>query len=114
LRGTIRLVEPDRFDDVAFRIVEGPEPPRRPPRGRRWLLALAVAVLTTGALAAGASALGGGDDERARSAKPPKPRTNISYTERGTPFARDGRACEEGKPFGGHRKRDRRSADLRH
>jgi hypothetical protein len=53
-------MEPERFDDVAFRIIDGPE--RRPPRRRRWVLALAGSVLTAGALAAGASALTGGDE----------------------------------------------------
>jgi hypothetical protein len=60
-------MEPERFDDVAFRIIDGPE--RRPPRRRRWAVALAGTVLVTGALAAGASALTGGD-EAAPAAKP--------------------------------------------
>jgi hypothetical protein len=106
-------VEPERFDDVAFRIVEGPEPPRRPPRARRWLVAAGACVLATGALAAGASALGGGGDEQAREAAPPKPRMNVTYTDRGTPYARDGRDCEVGKRFGGHGKRERRSSEAR-
>jgi hypothetical protein len=97
-------VEPERLDDVAFRMLESPEPPRRPPRGRRWALAVAACLLATGALAAGASALGGGGGEQAREAPPPKPRTNVTYTDRGTPFARDGRDCEAGKRFGHRRK----------
>ena len=55
-------MEPDRFDDVEFRVLESPEPPPRPPRSRRrrhgrWAIAAAVSVVTAGALAAGASAL---------------------------------------------------------
>lgn len=107
-------MEPERFDDVAFRIVEGPEPPRRPPRGRRWLLAFAACVLVTGGLAAGASALTGGGEDDARGTAPPKPRTNVSYTESGVPFAREGHGCREGKPFGGHGKRERRSSGPRY
>jgi hypothetical protein len=106
-------VEPERFDDVAFRIVEGPEPPRRPPRVRRWVLVAGASALATGALAAGASALTGGGDEQARDAAPPKPRTDLTYTERGTPFARDGHDCEAGKRYGGRGKRERRSSDVR-
>ena len=107
-------MEPERFDDVAFRIVEGPEPPRRPPRVRRWVLVAGACVLTTGALAAGASALTGGGDEQARKAAPPKPRTNVTYTERGTPFARDGHNCKADKRYGGSGKRARRSSDARY
>ena len=63
-------MEPERFDDVAFRIIDGPE--RRPPRRRRrWVLALAASLLTAGALAAGASALTGGDE----AAPPAKPKS---------------------------------------
>ena len=57
---------PDRFDDVAFRMLEEPEPPRRL-RLRRWTLTALSAVLATGAFAGGASALTG--DERAAQAK---------------------------------------------
>ena len=94
--------------------MERPDPPRRPPRMRRWVLALAGGVLAAGALAAGASALGGGEDQQARETAPPKPRTNIMYTDRGTPYARDGRDCEVGKAFGGRHKRERSTSELRH
>jgi hypothetical protein len=104
-------VEPDRFDDVAYRMLESPEPPQRPPRGRRWALAGAACLLATGALAAGASALGGGEDEQARESAPPKPRTNVTYTDRGTPFARDGRDCEAGKRYGHRGKRSTQARD---
>jgi hypothetical protein len=107
-------VEHDRFDDVEFRVMERPDPPRRPPRIRRWVLALAGGVLAAGALAAGASALGGGEDQKARETTPPKPRTNIMYTDRGTPYARDGRDCEVGKAFGRRHKRERSTSELRH
>jgi hypothetical protein len=54
-------MEPDRFDDVEFRVLESPEPPPRPPRRRRrhgrMAVALAVSGVTALALAAGASAL---------------------------------------------------------
>jgi hypothetical protein len=98
-------VESDRFDDVAFRIVESPEPPRRSPRGRRWLLGLAAALVTTGALAAGASALGGGEE-----APPQKPRTGTGSTERDAPFARPKLDCEAGKSRR-HNERERRSTE---
>jgi hypothetical protein len=107
-------VERDRFDDVEFRVMEHPDPPRRPPRKRRWVLAVAGGVLAAGALAAGASALGGGEDRQARETPPPKPRTNIMYTDRGTPYARDGRDCEVGKTFGGRHKRERRTSEPRY
>jgi hypothetical protein len=56
----------DRFDDVEYEIVESPEPPRR----RRWPVVAVAAVLATGALAAGASALTTSGDGGARTAKP--------------------------------------------
>ena len=40
------VVEPERFDDVAFRVVEHPDPPRRPPRIRRGVLAVSYTHLT--------------------------------------------------------------------
>jgi hypothetical protein len=46
----------DRFDDVEYRVLEEPEPPRRP-RLRRWTLTALSAVLAAGAFASGASAL---------------------------------------------------------
>jgi hypothetical protein len=55
-------MEPDRFDDVEFRVLESPEPPPRPPRRRRrrrhgrLAIALTLTAFTAGALAAGASA----------------------------------------------------------
>ena len=54
------VVGPDRFDDVEFRMLEEPEPPRRP-RLRRWTLTALSVVLATGTFAGGASALTGED-----------------------------------------------------
>ena len=54
-------MEPDRFDDVAFRMLEEPEPRRRPPRTGRWTLAALSVVLAVGTFATGASALSGDD-----------------------------------------------------
>jgi hypothetical protein len=86
-------MEPDRFDDVAFRILETPEPPPRPPRRRRrWAFALGATVLAAGALAAGASALTGGE-KAAPAAKPHVTRSDeIGFTRSGhpCPFQRDG------------------------
>jgi hypothetical protein len=90
-------MEPDRFDDVGFRILESPEPPPRPPRRRsRWALAAVAAVLTAGALAAGASALT--DDAKAPTVAKPR----LSHTAEGIPFVRDGHPCKAGE---GHRNR---------
>ena len=95
-------MEPDRFDDVAFRIVESPEPPRRPPRGPRWVLGIVAGLLAAGALAAGASALTSGGEEQA--APPPKQRT----TERGVVLIKkDGHLCR--KDDRAHRRQGRSS-----
>jgi hypothetical protein len=58
--GTMRGMEPNRFDDVDTRIVEEPDEPRAPQRPRRVgpaVLAVTAALALTGSLAAGASAL---------------------------------------------------------
>jgi hypothetical protein len=50
----------ERFDDVAYSIIEEPEPPREPRRPRhlrRWALGAGAALIVAGGLAAGASAL---------------------------------------------------------
>lgn len=50
----------ERFDDVAYSIIEEPEPPnepRRPRHIRRWALGAGAALIVAGGLAAGASAL---------------------------------------------------------
>jgi hypothetical protein len=60
-------VGPDRFDDVEYRVLEQPEPPRRP-RLRRWTFTALSAVLATGAFAGGASALTGEESAAAPSA----------------------------------------------
>ena len=82
---------PDRFDDVEYRVLEEPEPPRRP-RLRRWTLTALSAVLATGAFAGGASAIGG--DEAAA------PAAKVS-DKSSTVYQRDGRDCD--KP---HSRRD--------
>ena len=69
------LANVERFDDVTYEIVESPEPPRR----RRWPVVAVAAVLATGGLAAGASALTTSGDDAARPAA--KPRT--SHTDGG-------------------------------
>jgi hypothetical protein len=60
----------ERFDDVAYSIIEEPAPPRQPRRPRhvrRWALGAGAALIVAGGLAAGASAL---TDSGAKS-KPP-------------------------------------------
>jgi hypothetical protein len=49
-------MEPERFDDVEFQVLEEPVQ-RGPRRSTRWGLAVVAAALSAGALAAGASAL---------------------------------------------------------
>jgi hypothetical protein len=61
---------PDRFDDVEFRIIDAPEPGRAGRHHRRWVAAGAATVLAVGALAAGASALTGGEDAPPAAAPP--------------------------------------------
>ena len=46
----------DRFDDVEFRILEEPEPPRRRPRGRTRLASLATVTVAAGLFATSAFA----------------------------------------------------------
>jgi hypothetical protein len=99
-------MEPDRFDDVEFRITEAPEPP---PRRGRWVLAGVASLLATGMLAAGASALtsGGGEPAKPAAAKPPP---TVRYTADGVPFVRSGRGC-----MAGHGKRhDRRGSAVKY
>jgi hypothetical protein len=91
-------MEPERFDDVAFRIIDGPE--RRPPRRhRRWVLALAASLLTAGALAAGASALTGGDE----ATPPAKPKTDQG---RGDGMGGRHHGCHHGRHRSGDRAPD--------
>lgn len=99
-------MEPDRFDDVAFRMLEQPEPPRRRPRVRRWTLGALSVVTATGALAAGASALTGDD------AAPPAKVSHRSSL--AAPHLRDHHGdCKRGKPFG-ERRHERRDSALRY
>lgn len=82
-------VGPDRFDDVEYRVLEEPEPPRRP-RLRRWTLTALSAVLATGAFAGGASALSGTDS-------PQKLEGWTSYAPLSGEKGRDGRDCDRWK-----------------
>jgi hypothetical protein len=58
IRGTMPVVEPERFDDVGFEIIEAPDTgrrPRRPRRPRRRLVALGVLAGSIASLAAAAA-----------------------------------------------------------
>lgn len=70
----------DRFDDVSFQILEGPEPA---PRRRRGVVALA-AVIAAGALAGGA---GAHTDGPAAAAQPQSKSVSSK---------RDGHGCKHG------------------
>jgi hypothetical protein len=84
-------MEPGRFDDVDIRWMEDPEPPRRPPSLRRRMgVALSAWIIAAGVLAAGASALTGGNQE-ANIGK-----ATQSRTAEGVPFVRDGHVCHRG------------------
>lgn len=88
----------DRFDDVAFRIVEEePEPPRprRPRRMRRWAVAAGASVIVAGALAAGASALTGSSG----AAKAPSAAGEraLGAQGEGMRFMRSGHPCRHGQ-----------------
>jgi hypothetical protein len=63
-------MEPDRFDDVELHMIEEPEDPRGPRRATRWAIGAVAAVLTAGAMAAGAWALTGSDEPAPAPAKP--------------------------------------------
>jgi hypothetical protein len=93
-------MEPDRFDDVESRILEGPEPPRpRPRRGRRWALALTGAALLAAGMTAGTTALGDSSAKpAARPAAAPSP--HVTYDADGVPVVKSGPECHAGQ---GHR-----------
>ena len=78
---------PDRFDDVEYRVLEEPEPPRRP-RLRRWTLTALSAVLATGAFAGGASAIGG-EEAAAPAAKSSHKSSTDAF------YPRDYRDCDK-------------------
>lgn len=63
-------MEPDRFDDVELHVFEEPEDPRGPRRATRWAIGAVAAMLSAGAMAAGAWALTGSDDPAPPPAKP--------------------------------------------
>jgi hypothetical protein len=81
-------MEPGRFDDVDIRWMEDPEPPKRPPTlRRRMAVALSVWIIAAGVLAAGASALTGGNQERMIG------KGTQSRTAEGVPFTHNGHVC---------------------
>jgi hypothetical protein len=83
------VVGPDRFDDVEYRVLEEPEPPRRP-RLRRWTLTALSAVLATATFAGGASALTGSEPAQ-------KLEGWESYGPVSGDKGRDGRDCDRWK-----------------
>jgi hypothetical protein len=91
-------VEPDRFDDVEFRIVDAPEPAPR----RRGLAAIATLVVA-GGMAAGATALASSDEPAARA---PAAQPKVFHTSDGIRDARRGHGCLHG----GGRHHNRRAA----
>jgi hypothetical protein len=101
-------MEHDRFGDVEFRILEGPdEPPRRPPRRRRWALAILASLFVAGGVTAGASALTGSGDDASSQSTPTKPRQHLYRNAAGVPVLRSGPECHAGKA---HRRAHTRSA----
>jgi hypothetical protein len=81
-------MEPGRFDDVDIRWMEDPEPPKRPPSlRRRMAVALSAWIIAAGVLAAGASALSGGNQEAAIG------HGAQSRTAKGVPFMHNGHVC---------------------
>jgi hypothetical protein len=89
---------PERFDDVAFEVVEDPSPPpRRPNRKRRAALSLIAAAAVAGGVAGAASAT---DEPAAPAATTHAPQ--VSHTRSGVPMVRGGPECHAGK---GHRHR---------
>ena len=102
-------MEPDRFDDVGFRIVEEPAPPpRRTSLRLRMALALSAWILGAGALAAGASALTGAGGEAA--GEKARDRPSVQRTADGIPYERSGMECEAGKA---RHERSQRGSDAR-
>lgn len=84
-------MEPDRFDDVESTILEVSEPPGRGPLRRRVALVMAVVLIASGGLAAGASALTGGGDQP--TAAPPRVMRNADDVL----FAPTGHPCHAGQ-----------------
>jgi hypothetical protein len=109
-------MEPDRFDDVDFRLLEEHEPPRREPRRRRRLVVVAAAaVMGAGGLAAGASALTGSGEQGQRTVPVGAPKKGVSYNADGVPMVRSGPECRGGKGRDGDKRRDgRRSSAPRY
>ena len=90
-------MDPDRFDDVAFELVEDPAPPpRRPNRPRRAALALIAAAAVAGGVAGAASAT---DEPAAPAATTHRPQ--VTHTRSGVPTVRNEHECHAGR---GHRR----------
>jgi hypothetical protein len=88
-------MEPDRFDDVELHVYEEPEDPRGPRRATRWVIGAVAAVLTAGAMAAGAWALTGSDAPAPPPAKPAVHRMGTDAAFQGEhPCGRKHRAAE--------------------
>ena len=109
-------MEPDRFDDVEYHVLEEPEPPRREPRRRRRLAVVAAtALFAAGGLAAGASALTGSGEPSQRTVPVGAPKKGVTYNADGVPMVRSGPECRGGKGRDGDKRRDgRRSSAPRY
>src|SRR4051812_11787735 len=83
--------------DVRYRILEDPEPSRPPGqrRGRRWAVVGVTAVIAAGGLAAGASALGGGESAAPHKAAA-KAHGADAMTADGIRMRRSGHVCMHG------------------
>jgi hypothetical protein len=108
-------MEADRSGDVVHWVLEDePERPRPPRRRRRWAAAALASIVAVSGLTAGASALAGSGDDRARPAKTraAKPRPKVFYTADGVPTRRSGHECRagEGRKTGRSAKRRIRSS----
>ena len=88
-------MEPDRFDDVELQMLEEPEDPRGPRRATRWAIGTVAALLTAGAMAAGAWALTG--SEGPPPAPAPKPAVHRMD---GDSAFRGGSPCHRGDHHG--------------
>jgi hypothetical protein len=101
-------MESDRFDDVSYEILEGPEPPRAPrARGRRTA-ALTGLALAFGALAAAAALAVTGPSSTPPPKAPAAPPA-AEFNADGVPIYHHGTGCKHGMqqrdkyPARGHR-----------
>ena len=99
-------MEPDRLDDVAFRMIEEPAP--LPPRARlrrRVALVLTSAIVAAGGMAAGADALTGSAEQGA----PPAAKSSQFIRDSD---GRRGHDCPAGKGHGFRKHRNDSSSTL--